>query len=277
MLIPFPCNPTALFHPTSNLWPCSGSVCGEKGGERQNGMVSGADGAQGAMLAWTRGCRIRDRLLAVAVQPQTHPAGDKGIFPPFFAMRLGEMQPLIARRLKWRTRLPAEVTNSDRSDAVAMTTLVSWETPKGCHGIPSPIPLGPRSSRKKPFQMVPAPSSRRTPRLCPATRPHPGTPFPGHIPATASPVPNKAPVGNKYTTNPPLPRRGAHTLAVKFGDGVSSCKHERPLHRERPRAPPAPCKTQRFPQTRCEMALSSQQESSAEKPRQLFETRGTEL
>lgn len=159
----------ALFHPTTNLWLCSGCLCGEEGGERQNGMVSGADSVWGAMLVWTGGCRIRDGLLAVAVQPQTHPAGDKGIFPPFFAMHLGEMQPLIARRLKWRTRLPAEVTNSDRSDAVAMATLVSWETPKGCHGIPSPFPLGPCSSRKKTFQMVPAPSSHRTPRLCPAT------------------------------------------------------------------------------------------------------------
>lgn len=147
-LVPFPCNPMVLFHPTPNLWPCSRSVCREEGGKRQNGMVSGADRVQGAMPAWTGGCRIRDGLLAVAVQLQTHPAGDKGIFPPFFAMRLGEMQLLIARRLKWRTRLPAEVTNSDRSDAVAMVTMVSWETPKGCHGIPSPIPLGPRSSHK---------------------------------------------------------------------------------------------------------------------------------
>lgn len=101
-----------------------------------------------------------------AWEPPTRPAGDKGMFPPRFAMPLEEMQPLITRRLKWRTRLPAEVTNSDRSDAVAMVTMVSWETPKGCHGIPSPIPLGPCSSRKKPFQMVPAPPSHKTSWLC---------------------------------------------------------------------------------------------------------------
>lgn len=149
------------------------------------------------------------------------------------------MQPLIARRLKWRTRLPAEVTNSERSDAVAMATLVSWETPKGCHGIPSPSPPAPRSSRKKPFQMVP---SRWTPWICPAASPHPGTPFPRHVP----PVPSKAPVGNKHPPNPPVPGRGAHTLAGKFEDGASSCKRQRPLRREPPHVPPAPHQTRRF-------------------------------
>lgn len=133
-----------------------------EGGERQTGMVSGAAGT-GSDVGVEQDLR---RAPGHGWEPPAHPAGDKGIFPPLFAMPLGEMQPLISRRLKWRTRLPAEVTNSDRSDAVAMATTVSWETPKGCHGIPSPIPLGPCSSRKKPFQMVPAPPSHKTSWLC---------------------------------------------------------------------------------------------------------------
>lgn len=133
-----------------------------EGGERQTGMVSGATGA-GSDVGMEQDPR---RAPGHGWEPPAHPAGDKGIFPPLFAMPLGEMQPLISRRLKWRTRLPAEVTNSDRSDAVAMATMVSWETPKGCHGIPSPIPLGPCSSRKKPFQMVPVPPSHKTSWLC---------------------------------------------------------------------------------------------------------------
>lgn len=134
----------------------------EEGEERQTGMFSGAAGA--GSDAGTAGST-----------PGSSPrlgTGDKGIFPPLFAMPLEELQPLITRRLKWRTRLPAEVTNSDRSDAVAMATMVSWETPKGCHGIPSPIPLGPCSSRKKAF---PDGSSSSIPQDIVALHPLPGS------------------------------------------------------------------------------------------------------
>lgn len=92
----------------------------------------------------------------------------------------------ITRRLKRRTRLPAEVTNSDRSDAVAMVTTVSWETPKGCHGIPSPIPLGPRSSRKK--KLFPDGSSSSIPQDVVFLRP-----IPGSCPAAPPVCPTKHP------------------------------------------------------------------------------------
>lgn len=133
-----------------------------------------------------------------------NPAGDKGIFPPC-VLGLREMQPLIARRLKWQTRLPAEVSDSDRSDAVAMVTLVSWETPKGCHGIPSPIPLGPRSSHKKTFPdgsspVIPQDTAARPCNVTPSQHS-----IPRPWPRCGFPLLNKAPIGNKHTPDPSLP------------------------------------------------------------------------
>lgn len=118
-------------------------------------------------------------------EPPTHPARDKGIFPPLFATPLEEKQPLSTRRLKWQTRLPAEVTNSDRSDAVAMVTMVSWETPKGCHGIPSPIPPW---SLLFPQKAFPDGSSSSIPRDIMALHPPPGS-----CPAAAPVCPTKHP------------------------------------------------------------------------------------
>lgn len=157
-----------------------GCVRGE-GGERQTGMVSGAAGS-GSDVGVEQDPQ---RAPGHGWEPPAHPARDRGIFPPLFAKPLEEMQPLISRRLKWRTRLPAEVTNSDRSDAVAMVTMVSWETPKGCHGIPSPIPLGPCSSRKKTF---PDGSSSSIPQDIVARHP-----LPGPCPAAPPLCPTKHP------------------------------------------------------------------------------------
>lgn len=106
-------------------------VCGERC-RRGPGDASSVMGS----LLWP--CTLRPTKL------------DKKGYFHLFAMHLGEIQLLITRRLEWRTRLPTEVTNLDWSDAVAMATLVSWETPKGCHGILSPIPLGRRRSCKNP-------------------------------------------------------------------------------------------------------------------------------
>lgn len=52
----------------------------------------------------------------------------------------------VTRRLKWQTPLPAEVTNSDLTDAVPIATHVSWETRKRLSWhllLFSPTPLRP--------------------------------------------------------------------------------------------------------------------------------------